>query len=68
METLMDHDDCHNVALSNEKFLQAVSTGMVEKEEEEHNVNYNVNNVTMDTFFQSPVTTNTLRKIENVPN
>ena len=68
VETLMDHNDCHNAPLSNEKLRQAVSTVIVETEEEERDTKRNVNNVTMDTFIQSPVTTNTQRNKTDVPN
>ena len=68
METLIGHNDHHNVPLSYEKLLQAVSKIMAETEEEERDTKINVNNVTMDNFSQFPVTTNTQRKIVNVPN
>ena len=68
METLIDHNDRHNVPLSNEKLRQGVSTVMAEKEEEECDTKCNANNLTMDTFIQSPATTNTPRNIANVPN
>ena len=41
---------------------------MVEMEEEERHAKHNANNVTMYTFIQSPVTTNKIRKIVNIPN
>ena len=41
---------------------------MEETEEEEYNIISDTNNVIMDTFYQSPVTTNTQGSIENVPN
>ena len=41
---------------------------MAETEEEEGNIIYDANNVTMYTSSQSPIPTNTQRKIENVPN
>ena len=68
VETLTGHNDCHNVPLSNEKILQAVSTVMAKTEEEERDAGLNANNATMDTFIQSPVTANTPRRIANVPN
>ena len=68
LETLIDHNDCHNVQFSNEKLQQAVSTAMEKTEEEERDAKRNSNNVTMDTFIQYPVMTNTQRKIANVPN
>ena len=68
VETLIDHNDCHNVPFSNENIRQSVSTVMAETEEEERDAKHNTNNVTMDTFIQSPITTNTQRNIPNVPN
>ena len=65
LETLVDHNDCHNAPFSNEKLQQAVSKFMVETEEKELNANkmnteeHNANTVTMDIFCHSPVTTNT---------
>ena len=41
---------------------------MAETEEEEHSIISDANNVTMDTFYQPLVTTNTQRKNENIPN
>ena len=40
---------------------------MAETEEEERDTKRNANNVTMDTFNQSPYTTNTHGKIPNIP-
>ena len=41
---------------------------MLETEYEERDAKRNANNVTTDTFIQSPVTTNTPRKKTDVPN
>ena len=41
---------------------------MAETEKQEEDAKRNVNNVTMDTFFQSPVTINTQRKDANMTN
>ena len=59
LETLVDYSDNHNAPLYNKKFKQAISTVMAETEEEEHSTILDANNVTMDTFCQYPVTTNT---------
>ena len=59
LETLVDYNDHHNTPMSNDKLLQAISTVMIETEEGERNIISDANNVTMDTFCQSPVTTNT---------
>ena len=63
LDTLVDYNDHHNALLSNEKLRQVTSKVMAETEEEECNIIPDANNVTMDTFCQSPVTTNT--KVEN---
>ena len=68
LETLIDHNDCHNAPLSSENFRNAVSRVMTETEEEEHDAKCVANNVTMGTFLQSPVKINTQRKDENVTN
>ena len=53
---------------SNDKLLKPVSRVMAETEEEERNSKHNSNNATMDTYCQSPVTTNTQRNNANVTN
>ena len=68
LENIIKHNDCHNVPLSNEKLQKAVSSIMSEMEEEEQYAKRNANNVTMDTLVQSPLTTNTPRKKEKMPN
>ena len=68
LETLIDHNDRHNVPLSSEKLRQPVSRVMAETEEGERDARRNANNVTMDTFLQSPVTINAQRKEANVTN
>ena len=68
VETLIDHNDRHNVPLSNGKLRQAVSTVMEETGEEALDAKRNANNVTMDNLIQFPVMTNTPRKKAKVPN
>ena len=68
LDTLVNYNDCHNVPLSNDKLQLEVSKVMSKTEEEEHNAKHNANNVTMNTFCQSPTTTNTQRKNTNVTN
>ena len=68
VETLIDHNDHRNVPFSNNKLQQAFSIVMVETEEEECDAERKANNVTMDTFIQSLVTTNKPRKKGNVAN
>ena len=64
LETLVDHNDGYNAPLSNEKLRHAFSKVMAETKEEERNTN----NVIMDNFCQSPITTNTQRKNAKIPN
>ena len=66
LETLVNHNDHHNAPLYNEKLQQAVSRVMAKTEEEERNAKHNADNVTMDTFYQPPVTTYTQRNISNI--
>ena len=54
--------------MSNDKLRQAISTVVAEIEEEERESERNANNLTIDTFWQYPVTTNTQVNIANVPN
>ena len=53
-ENLVNHNDCHNAPLSNEKLQQAVSKVMAETKEEELKAKYNANNVTMEIFLSPP--------------
>ena len=59
LETLVDYNDCNNAPLSNKNLIQAIITVMSETEAEECKIFFDANNVTMDNFYQSPVTTNT---------
>ena len=68
LETLIYYNDHHNVPLFNEKTQQAFSKVMAETDKEERDAKCNSNNVNMDTFCQSPVTTNTQIKIVNMTN
>ena len=68
LETLIYRNDRHNAPFSNEKLWQAISTVMLEMEEEECDAKRNGNNATMDNLCQSPITTNTQGKIAKVPN
>ena len=65
LETIVDYNDDQNAPFSNDKRQKAISTVMAETEEEECNIITDANNVTMDTFYQSPVTTNTQGKNSN---
>ena len=67
-DTLVNHNDGHNAPLSNEKLQQEVIKFMAETEEEERITNYKNDNVTMNTFCQSPFTINTQRKNTNGTN
>ena len=65
LETLVEYNDRHNAPLSNDNLQQAIITVMEETEEEESNIILDANNVTMYTFCQSPVTTNTQEENAN---
>ena len=58
-ETLVDYNHCNNAPLSNENLQQAISIVIAEEELDECNLTLDAHNMTMDTFCQSPVTTNT---------
>ena len=68
LENLVDYNDHHNAPLSNEKLRQEKSKVMAETEAEEYNIILDANNLTMDTFCQSPAMTNTQGEIANVTN
>ena len=64
----LDHNDRHRTPLSSKKLQEAVSRVMAETKQEEKDVKRNVNNVTMDDLFQSPVTIKAQRKDANMTN
>ena len=66
LETLIDHNDRHNAALSIEKLRQAVSIVMAETEEEERDAKYNANNVTIDTFFNNSTISPSKGEVSNM--
>ena len=68
LDSLLDHIDCHGTPLSSKKLQEAVRRFMAETEDKEKYAKRNVNNVTMDTLFQAPVTINTQREDANVTN
>ena len=47
VESLIDHNECHNAQFSNENIWQAVSKFVAETEEEERDAKHNANSVTM---------------------
>ena len=59
LETVIDYNDHHNELWYNEKLRQEIITVMAKREEDKRNKILDANNVTMDTFCQSPVITNT---------
>ena len=59
LETLVDYNDRNNAPLSNEKLWQAISKATVETKAKERNIVIDANNMTVDNFCQTPVTTNT---------
>ena len=65
LDTLVDYNDHHNAPLSNEKLRQAISKVMEETEEEECDIIFDANNVTMNHFCEYPVMTNKQRENAN---
>ena len=59
LNSLIEHNHRHGTPFSSTNLQEAVSRVM---EEEEKHVKRNVNNVTTDTFFQSPITINAQKK------
>ena len=59
LETLVDYNDRKNVPLSNEKIWQEMGKLISEEEADERIINLDDHNLTVDTFYQSPVMTNT---------
>ena len=64
LDTPVDNDH-HNAPLSNGNLRQAIIQVMEETEEEKCNIILDANNVTINNFCQSPVTTNKQRKNTN---
>ena len=60
LENVIDYNYHHNAPFYNKDIWQAISKVIAETEERE--AERNANNVTMDTFCQSPVTTKYTRK------
>ena len=58
LETIIEHNDRTKTPLSKEKLQQEINKIVAETEKEE----CNANNVTKDTLFKLPVTTNTPRE------
>ena len=65
LDSLPKHNHSHSTPLSSKKLQKAVSRVM---EEEEKYAKRNVNNVTTDNLFQSPVTINAQNKDANMTN
>ena len=63
LDSIIQHNHRHGTPLSSKKLREAVIRVM---EDEEKDAKRNVNNITMDTFFQSPVTFNAQKKDANV--
>ena len=62
LDYLLDDDERHDTILSIKDIQEAIIRVMSGTEQEDKYAKPNVNNVTMDNFFQSPVTINTQRK------
>ena len=63
LDSLIEHNCCHGTPMSNKNLRETVIRVM---EDEEKYAERNVNNVTTDTFFQSPVTINAQNKDANM--
>ena len=63
LEYLIEHNHRHGTPISNEKLQESVIRVM---DDEEKDAKRNVNNVTTDTLFYSPVTVNKQNKYANV--
>ena len=59
LDTLNEYQDRHGQRLSSKKLREAVRRVMDEEEEE---MERNINNITCDTSFQSPVTKSVKKK------
>ena len=68
LDSLIDHNYRHGTPFSSENLQEAGIRVMEEAEEGENDSKLNVNNINMDTLYQSPVTINTQRKDKNVTN
>ena len=68
LDSLLKHNDRHDTSLSSTNHQEAVRRVMTETEEEGKYAERNVNNITMDTFFQSLIAFNTQRKYVNMKN
>ena len=65
LDSLIEHNRRHSIPLSSKKLREVVIRAM---EDEEKYVEPNVNKVTTDTLFQSPVTINAQNKDANLTN
>ena len=61
--SLLEYNHCHGTPFYSRNIQEAVIRVMEDKEKD---AEHNVNNVTTDTFFQSPVTINAQNKDANV--
>ena len=61
LDQIIKHNHRHGTPMSNEKLQEAVIRIM---EDKERDAKRNVNNVTTDTLFQSPVTVNAQKKTQ----
>ena len=68
LDSLLGYNDRPGTLLSSKNLQESVSRVMAETEEEEKYFERDVNNITMDTLFHSPVTINKQKKDANVTN
>ena len=60
---LNEYNECHSEQLSSKNLKEAVFLAMEDEEEE---IERNINNITCNTSFQSPVAMNVKNKYENM--
>ena len=65
-ESLVNYNDCNNALLCNYKLQQEISKVIEEEEADICNMTLDAHKVTVDTFYQKPVTQNTQGENENM--
>ena len=68
LESILDYNTRHDTPLSSKNIPEEVIRFMSGTEEEEKDAKHNVNNVTMDNLFQSPITISAQKKNANMTN
>ena len=60
-EALVGYNDHNDAPFYNEKLQKVIHNLIAEEESDEHNITLYAHHITMNTFYQSPVKTNTQR-------